>query len=88
MQEQGQSGILSQATPTLQQNHQNPRNAAMAMQHQQALLQAHGQQGNVPTQQQQQSNQQLAQQLSQRFAQNGGPSPAELQAVLQLLKQQ
>ncbi|KAJ8098924.1 hypothetical protein POJ06DRAFT_302787 [Lipomyces tetrasporus] len=101
MQEQGQSGILSQATPTLQQNHQNPRNAAILsamqqhqaailsmMQQQQALLQAHGQQGNVPTQQQQQSNQQLVQQLSQRFAQNGGPSPAELQAVLQLLKQQ
>ncbi|KAK9249017.1 hypothetical protein V1506DRAFT_137117 [Lipomyces tetrasporus] len=89
--QQGQSGILSQATPTLQQNHQNPRNAAILsmMQQQQARLQAHGQQGNVPTQQQQQSNQQLAQQFRQRFAQNGGRGQAEAQAaMLQLIKQQ
>ncbi|KAK9323355.1 hypothetical protein V1517DRAFT_98224 [Lipomyces orientalis] len=87
--QQGQSGILSQATPALQQNHQNPRNAAILsmIQQQQARLQA--QQGNVPTQQQQHANQQLAQQTRQRLVQNGGRNnPAGLQAMLQLLQQQ
>ncbi|KAK9355734.1 hypothetical protein V1523DRAFT_374637 [Lipomyces doorenjongii] len=90
--QQGQSSISSQVTPQQQQqNIQTPRNAALLamMQQQQARLQAQAQQGNVPTQQQQQSNQQIAQQIRQRLAQNGGRNnPTELQAMLQMLKQQ